>query len=364
MRIYFLYILVEIIKYFFIGISIFISLISMTQFLQLTEFVLIHNVSFLEIIEILGLMSISFLPIVMPMSLLFSILLTYSRLSSDSEIIALNSFGYSLKRLALPAIFFSIVVAFLSTQLLFNIGPIARFQFDTLIQRIGSQKIIESLNEKMFLENFFDLVIYFNEKGPHDEMKNVFIKDSRNSKRPLTVIAKMGVASVDRTDYNQSAKLDLYNGKIIDEQRSDPIVVNFEHYSVKFNSPINIVPQDRDLNTYIFDELIEKASNTGVEQNERKMTIIEIHRRLALAAACIIFGFLGAAQGMSVNRRAASSKGFVTSVICLTVYWILLAASQSSAEKVANNYWIIIWGPNLVFISYILYLWKKTIAGK
>lgn len=364
MKIYFSYISSEIIKHFFIGIVVFVSLISMTQFIQLTEFVLIHDISLFEIANILVLMSISFLPIVMPMSLLFAILLTYSQLSSDSEIIAFNSFGYSLRKLALPAIVFSVVVSALSIQLLFTVGPIARFQFDTLIQKIGSQRIVESLHEKTFLENFFGLVVYFNEKGPNNEMKNVFVRDSRNPGHSITIIAKSGKAAVDRTDDHQSARIDLFDGKMIDDGRKNPLIVHFEKYSVEFHSPINLVPQNRDLNTYIYVELLEKTKDQRLNPDEKKGLVLELHRRLTLAAACIIFGFLGVAQGLAVNRRSPSSKGFVTSVICLTVYWTLLAASQSTAENIAFGYSLVMWIPNLLFVLYISVLWKTIIYGR
>ncbi|HVK62098.1 MAG TPA: LptF/LptG family permease, partial [Bdellovibrionales bacterium] len=82
------YVLGEMIPTFFIGVIVFVFILLMFQALRLTEFVLIHGVQVTTIVQMMGYLSTSFLPILFPMSLLFTVLLTYSRLSADSEIVA------------------------------------------------------------------------------------------------------------------------------------------------------------------------------------------------------------------------------------------------------------------------------------
>jgi hypothetical protein len=56
----------------------------MFQAIHYTEFVLIHGVSILLVMQMMGYICISFLPALLPMALLFSVLMTYGRLSQDS----------------------------------------------------------------------------------------------------------------------------------------------------------------------------------------------------------------------------------------------------------------------------------------
>ena len=72
------------------GVVVFVSILLLFQGLRLTEFILIHGVKTETILRIMMYLSISFLPVILPMSLLFSVLLTYTRLSQDSEIVALG----------------------------------------------------------------------------------------------------------------------------------------------------------------------------------------------------------------------------------------------------------------------------------
>lgn len=364
MKIYFLYFSSEIVKSFFLGVVVFVSLILVTQFLQLSEFILIHDVSFFETLSILGFMCVSFLPIVMPMSLLFSILMTYSRLASDSEIIALSSFGYPLRKLAWPALFFSLVISIVSLQILFSVGPIARLKFDTSIQKIGSQKILAAIHEKTFIEDFFGMVIYFNEKGTNNEMRDIFIKDLRVKSRPVTIIAKLGSIVVEKDDLNQTARIDLSDGYMINEGLEKSLTLKFDKYSLRFLSPMKTHYDERDFNTYTFGELCKMLQITKNGDPYSKLFTIEMYRRFALGIGCIIFGFLGVALGISVNRRSASSKGFILSVLCLTMYWVLTAGCLTLAEKANGSIWLIVLAPDICFFIYTLILWKRMVANR
>src|SRR5689334_19500940 len=91
------YILIETLPSFVVGVVIFLFILLMFQALRLTEFVLVHGVSLGTVVQLMTYMSISFLPVILPMSLLFSVLITYGRLSSDAEIIAFKSLGLNMK---------------------------------------------------------------------------------------------------------------------------------------------------------------------------------------------------------------------------------------------------------------------------
>src|SRR5690606_25183125 len=87
------YIFFEMLPSFVLGLSIFVSIILMFQVLRLTDWTLTHGVPLKNVVEIISYVVISMLPILFPMALLFSILLTYGRLSQDSEVVAMKASG-------------------------------------------------------------------------------------------------------------------------------------------------------------------------------------------------------------------------------------------------------------------------------
>jgi lipopolysaccharide export system permease protein len=345
------YFLTEIIKAFLFGVFIFISLILMLQFLQLTELILIHNVPINEIVLILFHMGVSFLPTIFPMSLLFSILLTYTRLSGDSEIIAFQAAGYSPVTLILPAVLFSLVVFVISYQTLDVIGPISRNKFDETMKTIGGQKIISGIEEKTFTENLFDFTLYFNERINENELKDLFIKDNRDAKHPRIIVSKTGRIETGKDENSQVLKIHLFNGRAVEESASNTAVY-FDKYTLDLVSPIEKLKEDRDANTYVNAEIRRLLSDDSTIAGKKLELSVELHRRLSIAFACLLFGVLGATLGLSTDRRSSASKGFILSVICLTVYWVLVALSTTLATSPFIMSAYMLWLPNFVFLIF------------
>ena len=97
---------------------------------------LVHGIKLSTILNIMGYMSISMLPLILPMSLLFAILMTYNRLSQESEIIAMKSIGLHGFTLLLPALVLSFIITYFSAQTAFYIAPWGNRQFEVLISAI------------------------------------------------------------------------------------------------------------------------------------------------------------------------------------------------------------------------------------
>ena len=175
------YIFFEILPSFLFGVIVFVFILLMFQALRLTEFVLIHGVEVTTILKIMGYLSISFFPVILPMSLLFAVLLTYVRLSHDSEVVALKALGLNHFHIAMPAFVLSIVVSIVSAHTSFELAPWGNRKFEVLINKMKKTKAATTLRAGVFSEGFFDLVIYTNDVNEKTgELKKVFIYDERN----------------------------------------------------------------------------------------------------------------------------------------------------------------------------------------
>lgn len=355
----FFYILGQIIPTFLIGIFVFVFILLLFRFLKLTEFILIYNVSALSVLDLLINLTLGFLPIILPMSLLFSILLTYSRLSADSEMVALKALGYSQKTISAPAIFFSVIIFVVSLQTVLYLGPVARTRFDYLLSSIGSQKVMSSISEGTFSENFFDLVLYTNEIDQKKNiLKDLFVYDQRNPKSPLAIVAKEGTIKSGVTDKNQLAEILLFDGYMYKLNDSSHTKIKFETFSLSISSDLSTAVKERDLDTLTFTELLEKRSQK-IPKEILAETEAEYHGRLAIAASCLLFGFLGSALGSSVNRRSSASSGFIVSVICIISYWLVYVGMSNLGKKMILDPKIALWIPNLIFLLFTLWIWRR-----
>lgn len=347
------YIFFEIVPGFFLGLLVFIFIMLMFQALRLTEFALVHGVGLKVIGEIMGYLSISFLPALLPMALLFSVLLAYGRLSSDSEVIAMKACGLSQASLTIPAVIISVLVAIFSAQTSFNIGPWGNRQFEVLIDELGRTKAGATLREGSFSEGFFNLVVYANEvNSKTGALKKVFIYDE-NQDIPMAVIAKKGqlVQDPDRPGHN--ALLRLQDGNI--HRKSDTHTkINFNSYDIHLEEPIRGGIADKSNQSFTLEEIKNKLNDANLKPDEKRTFETEYHKRWAISGVCIIFALLGVGLGTVTNKRSAKSSGLIVCLGLIIFYWILYVSCEGLARSGKLPPAIAIWIPNSLYLIFAL----------
>lgn len=344
------YILGEMIPTFFLGVIVFIFILLMFQVLRLTEFVLIHGVKVSTVALMMAYMSTSFLPILFPMSLLFAVLLTYSRLSADSEIVAFRAVGLSMSSIIFPAVILSVLVGILSLQTSFHIAPWGNRQFEILFSKAGSSKPAVALREGTFAEGFFDLVVYANKvDSKNGRLGQVFIYDE-NSDPPLTVIAKSGKIITDPERPGHAARLQLNDGSIHSVGNGRHTKIDFSDYTVYLSNPIVEQMRGKSSQSYTIEELREKIKAPSLKVEERLELETDFHRRIAIAFACILFGLIGVGLGTTSNRRNVKSGSTVICLGLIVAYWIIYVTVEGAARQGQIPPGIAMWIPNMIFL--------------
>lgn len=357
------YIFFETLPAFLMGVMVFVGILLMFQALRLTEFVLVHGVGIKTVGQIMLYLSVSFLPVILPMSLLFSVLLTYNRLSNDSEIVAFKSLGMSMAQLTLPAVVLSVAATVMSAQTSFYLGPWGNRKFEVLINDLGRQKVGAAIKEGVFSEGFFDLVVYANKiDNQSGRLSDVFIYDEREARAPITIIAKGGQIVQESTQAGLSALLRLSDGNIHRTQQNTYTKVDFTTYDINLFNPYEMSEKRKTPPSMTLQELSEEMKLPGIEPKQMRRLEVEYHRRWSLSAACLIFALLGVGLGTVTNRRASRGGGFVLCLGALITYWVCYV----SAESVARNGWmpayVSLWLVNALFLFFALRTLKKSWA--
>lgn len=335
---------------FFLGVIVFVFILLMFQVLRLTEFVLIHGVKVSTVGLIMAYLSTSFLPILFPMSLLFTVLLTYSRLSADSEIVAFRAVGLSMIAIITPAVILSVLVGILSLQTSFHIAPWGNRQFEVLVRKIGSMKPGVSLKEGTFSEGFFDLVVYANKVDSNaGKLSQVFIYDERQTP-PMTIIAKGGSIMVDPERPGHSALLQLNDGSIHRTSENRHTKIDFSSYQVYLSDPITESLGAKSPQSYSVDELRQKITDPALKTDERLELVTEFHKRIAIAFACVLFAMIGVGLGTTANRRNVKSGGAVICIGLIVTYWIIYVTCEGAARQGQIPPLIAMWIPNAIFM--------------
>lgn len=353
------YIFFEMLPSFMMGLIVFISIILMFQVLRLTEFALVHGVDFKTILEIILYICISLLPILFPMSLLFAVILTYNRLSQDSEIVALKASGLSMKTLALPAIILAIIIAMVSAQTSFEIAPWGNRQFEVLYSQLGHTKAAATIKAGTFSEGFFDMVVYANEvDSDKGLLKNIFIYDDKDPSVPLTIIAKTGSIIPDPEFPGHSVLLRLKQGDI-HRKSINHTKIHFESYDIHLVDPIKWEVREKSPQSLTLSD-INQALSTETQSENLILLKTEWHKRWAIALLCFVFAMIGVGLGTETNKRNQKSSGLILSILVIIGYWVLYVICEGAARNGQIEPALALWTPNFIFCGIAFWTLKKN----
>ncbi len=354
----FAYIFFELLPSFFLGIFVFIFIILMFQVLRLTDFALIHGADLRTLAKLVGFICISLLPALLPMSLLFAVILTYNRLSNDSEIIALKASGVSMWSIASPAGVLGLIICALSAQTTFQIAPWGNRQSEVLITQLGNTKAAANIKAGTFSDKFFNMVIYANEVNSEEGVLNdVFIFDE-TSDPPVTIIANQGILIPDSEMPGHKAMLRLINGEVHRTNKSHT-KVSFQSSDIRLTDPIISKDREKSPQSLSFAE-IQRGLEAGELTPENKILLqVEFHKRIAIATLCLTFALLGVGLGVNTNRRNPKAGGMILCVGLIVVYWALHLSCEGLARGGRLPVGPALWTPTAIYFMAALFSLRK-----
>jgi len=356
-----LYILKETFPIFLIGLMIFTVILLMDKIFKIIELIIARGVQPSQIFMLLLFISPSFLIFTIPMAFLLGTLLSFGRLSGDSEITAFKASGISLYQLYLPILIFSIASYLLTSFLVFYGLPWGNRGFKATLYLIAQSKADIEIKERVFNDVFDGFVIYV-DKVPVQgkKMEGILIYDERDKERVNTIFAKEGFLLSDPK--SQEVILKLLNGDI---HRFEPRAnvyqkMRFDSFDLKLElsktfAGLGKKLKEREMSIDDIREKIEKKKLIGEDITPQE---VQLHKRYAIPFSCLIFGLIGVPLGIQ-PRRSGRSYGLILSIFVILTYYIALTASEIFAmRKDIPPSWAG-WAPNVIFGALGLYLLVK-----
>ncbi|MFO7606582.1 MAG: LPS export ABC transporter permease LptF [Desulfurivibrionaceae bacterium] len=309
-----------------------------------------------------GRISVYLLPNLMlfsiPMASTLGVIVAFTRMTGDNEMLALKASGVSLYRILVPVVIvacFTTGLTALTSSLLIPKGSIALKQ--TFFQ-LAREKIEQGVQAREFSDNIKDVVVYVDridrESG---RWQGVFISDHRDQDNPLTIISKSGSLEADLDE--MTVGLILRNGSIHRDGAEASQIIRFDRYNLtlpvtseaptrewdkKDMSPRALLVKVKELKS-------EAAKDPHRQPELSKMAtglLIEFHQRFALPAGCLILTIL--ALPLALQSKPGRSKvGLPLGLFFFFIYYILLTFAKSAAETAGLPIWPIMWSPNLIF---------------
>jgi len=246
------YLFVQIFKYFFLILFIFLSV---AWLLQITRLFTITNFMHIKIIDVI-ILSFYLIPniitTIVPFIIIFGLLLCFNKLNKDNELIAILSLGLGLNPFKITLIFFSLIIVCSFTILNFYLAPKIYEQYK--IQEYDLRNTFDFNN--MSFSNFLNLnkTTILDFKKEKNEYKNIII--SFEDEKENIVYAKSGNIFSNNNKYN----FQLSNGfKISIDKNKQIEKLEFQNYILKIDNSNPKNNQISDKNTFtIFNDLDSK----------------------------------------------------------------------------------------------------------
>jgi lipopolysaccharide export system permease protein len=103
-------------------------------------------------------------------------------------------------------------------------------------------------------------------------------------------------------------------------------------------------------------DLIERASNTALSQQDQFEANYRLQRRFADPLAPLFMALLSAVVGLAIASRAL---GFLVSIVVIASYWALWITSQQLAASQAVPFWFAAWLPTFCFAAMVLVAYRR-----
>jgi len=349
----------EVLSAFLLGLVVFTGVLLMGRMLKLADMVVSKGVPLADLLLMIFYLLPNFAIITIPMSLLFAVLLAFSRLSGDSEIIAMKASGISLYKILPPVLAISLAAYLLTALTAVYALPACSTAFKQLLYHSIEGRLSLNLKEQVFNSDIPGLLIYISKNsGQSGILSGVMIQDERNPKEISTIFAETG--SFDRDDTSKRITLHLHDGTIHQSRPKDNYrLLGFAEYDLAIDLAKTSADFDKNELDMSLAEIRQNLKKGGFSKKFTTDMNLEIHRRFAMPFACFIFAIIAVPLGIQ-NRRSGKAAGFSLSIATLLVFYIFQSAGKSLAEKELLSYFMAAWLPNGIFLAAGAYLFMKT----
>lgn len=363
------YLFKELVSVFALSLVALLFLVLMGRGLQLRELFVGLDLGIGEMLYLFGCLTPFFLMLVLPIACLLSVFLTFLRMNSDRELIALKTGGIGINRmLAAPMAF--CIICFILTLLVslhgINFG-MSRFR-DT-IMTIANTRARLVIQPGVFNQDIPGLTIFAkNVDLVNGELSQVVVDDRTRNNISMNIVAPTGRIMTDQ----QRGELvfELKNGQLYRVSGEQVNIAGFNEYLVRISlneifKGVNLGEvRPREMSwRQLLKNVRSYAQQPQTSENvlEYNKFMVEIHKRWVFPAACLVLGFLAIPMACSIeglHRQFAAAFALILFFIYYSMQSMAMSIGESGVLPPAAAMWL----PNAIFM--IFAFWGYHLASR
>lgn len=362
------YIIGELVTPFLFSVAMFSTLgVAIGTISDLGNKVAQSNLPLMSAVEIFLLKIPEYMAYALPFSVLLTTLISYSRLSKDSELIALQSCGIGLFRLISPAIVFSLVITLITFGFNELVVPQANFRATTILVEKLNETRNFSLKQDIFYPQYEEVKqengevkrelksIFYAQQFNGREMQNITVIETENHQLETITVSEVGAWD------SQVEKWHFSNGAIYQIKNNIAQITSNFFSSKKIDlpkTPLDLASQSRDPFEMNIKQSLQYIELLRAVGNEKDLLLFEVRtaQKVSFPFVCLIFGFTGAVMGAGFTNNKGTSFG-ITIILVFGYYltsFIVGGFGLVGMLTPTMSAWI----PNLIFLLIGVYFLK------
>jgi lipopolysaccharide export system permease protein len=417
------YILTQQIAPFLFGIFIIIFILVLDFLYKNLEMLIGKGVPIAISTELLVLSLGWMIVMAVPMAVLIGTLISFMRLASDNEIVAMRTSGISLFAIAKPLLVASLLLSFGMIPVHNYLVPETNHRLANLLVSIHRKKPALQLRDGVFINDIKGISILA-EKVRGNRIEGVTISKLAEDKPAQTIRAERG--DVHFAEDGNTLVLKLYDGEIHDVDQKDPkrylrlkfaehtlnipdaggklMMIEREYRGEREMSISSLRGEVAKIKRKMADgngqvrEIIEKAAQELPEIRKADLSdetrpkssgkivalltstqdklqslknqemgyrrsmraySVEIHKKIAISFACAVFVLLGVPIGAR-TKEGGTGAGMVGSISVFAIYYAFLTAGEKLADRGFVPPFLSMWAANILLGTIGLWLFIRA----
>ena len=366
MSIYSRYLLTQIARPMITAILVALIALLAERTLRVIDLVVGWRGSLFVVFEMLGYLIPHYMGLALPVAFFLGILLTFSRLSREGELAAINASGAGLPQLLRPIIAAALVLAVVVALLVSLLQPYARYAYRAATYALTNASFTTLLRDGLFttLGDTTYMVDHISEDK--SKMEGVFLYQGAAGRDSVTITAMRGEAT--RAGATSPIELHLQDGlQQLEPARSaeDPakasagVIVRFRDIETTLANPEeDFRPRGEDEREMTLFELWAALRNPPAHIDPWEIRA-ELSGRLVRILSLPVLPLM--AIPLAIGRvRGQRSYGLVAGLAMLIAFHQLLQVGEALADNNKIAVWLGLWVPFGLFTAISAWMFLRS----